>query len=172
MAGYSTIEYGEPKTQKDLLGPATTGQSRQRPGTRLGIASASLATVTVKLNASLAPSLDSPTGTLQTAEHRAIRCLAVLVEEVVVRLETPARHESPVELIPECNAALEACLEHLRDLGDGDNRVGTARDDLRRLSRLLKLVDDADVPFVMRQIRRVLGRFDACAGSLLEELRG
>jgi hypothetical protein len=83
------------------------------------------------------------------------------VEDVVTRLETPAEHLPPGALIPECNAALEACLELLHDGGDHDDRVRTALDDLRRLGRLLKLVDDADVPFVMRQIRRVLGRFDA-----------
>ena len=116
----------------------------------------------------MATSPDSPTGTRQTAEQRAIRSLASLVEDVAVRLETSARNESPGGLILECNAALEACLEHLRDVSQGDDRVATARtarDDLKRLSRLLKLVDTADVPFVMRQIRRVLGRFDACGGN-------
>jgi hypothetical protein len=124
------------------------------------------------LQATLATSPDSPSGTRQTAEQRAIKSLASLVEDVAVRLETSARTELPGGLIPECNAALESCLEQLRDVGDGDNRVATARDDLKRLSRLLKLVDGADVPFVMRQIRRVLGRFDACGGSLLTEHRG
>jgi len=94
-------------------------------------------------------------------EHLAIGRLAALVEDVVIRLETPAAHRPPGELIPECNAALEACLELLREDGDGDDRVRTALDDLKRLGRLLKLVDGADVSFVMRQIRRVLGRFDA-----------
>jgi len=84
----------------------------------------------------------------------------LLIEDVVARLETPARPETPGGLIPECNAALEACLELLRDGGDRDDLVRTARDDLKRLGRLLKLVDGADVPFVLRQIRRVLGRFD------------
>ena len=79
---------------------------------------------------------------------------------MVARLETPAEHEPPSGLILECNAALEDCLELLRDGGERDDLVRTARDDLRRLGRILKLVDGADVPFVMRQIRRVLGRFD------------
>ena len=91
---------------------------------------------------------------------------------MVARLETPAGQGPPGRLISECNAALEACLELLRDDGDDDDRVRTARDDLRRLGRILKLVDGPDVPFVMRQIRRVLGRFDACGSSLLEEHQG
>jgi hypothetical protein len=80
---------------------------------------------------------------------------------VVARLEAPVESAPPDALVVECNAALEACLEALRDAGDRDNLVRTARDDLTRLYRLLKLVDGADVPFVLRQIRRVLGRFDA-----------
>lgn len=123
-----------------------------------------------QLQATLASSPDSPTGTRQTEEQRAFRSLASLVDDVAVRLETSARNELPGGLIFECNAALEACLEHLRDVSQGDDRVATvrtARDDLKRLSRLLRVVDTADVPFVMRQIRRVLGRFDACGGNLL-----
>jgi hypothetical protein len=99
----------------------------------------------------------------------AIERLASLVEALVVRLEAPATEPAgapPGELVSECNAALEACLELLRDPGDRDDLVRTARADLHRLARLLKLVDGADVPFVMRQIRRVLGRFDACGGRL------
>lgn len=69
-------------------------------------------------------------------------------------------------MVDDCNTALETCLELLRDAGDRDNLVRTARDDLNRLNRLLRLVDGPDVPFVMRQIRRVLGRFDACGGRL------
>jgi len=87
---------------------------------------------------------------------------------VVSRLEAPVGDDPDGGLIPECNAALEACLETMRAVGDGDNRARTARDDLKRLSRLLKLVDGPDVPFVLRQIRRVLGRFDACAGAAVE----
>jgi len=127
--------------------------------------------VNEQLQPTLTTSSDSAAGTWQTAEQRAIRSLASLVEDAAVQLETSARDEQCGGLIFECNAALEACLEHLRDVGDGDNRVATAktaRDDLKRLSRLLKVVDTADVPFVMRQIRRVLGRFDASGGNLLE----
>jgi len=124
-----------------------------------------------QLHASPATGPDSPTGTLQWAEHSAIERLALLVEDVAARLETSAQPEPPGGLIPECNAALEACLELLRDGGDRDDLVRRARDDLKRLGRLLKLVDGADILFVMRQIRRVLGRFDACGagGSFVGE---
>lgn len=77
---------------------------------------------------------------------------------MISRLETPAGHPPPGEFVPECNAALEACLEVLRDIGDRDDLTRKARSDLKRLSRLLKLVDDVDVLFVIRQIRRVVGR--------------
>jgi hypothetical protein len=102
-------------------------------------------------------------------EGGTITRLASLVDDVVHRLEAPAESDPTGELIPECNAALEACLERLREPGDRDDLVRTARDDLRRLARLLKLVDGPDVPFVLRQIRRVLGRFDACGGGLVIE---
>jgi hypothetical protein len=110
----------------------------------------------------------SPTAQAPTEPQgadRAIGRLASLVEEVAARLEDSAT-EPPGGLVTECNTALEACLESLRDGGDRDNLVRTARDDLNRLGRLLRLVDGADIPFVMRQIRRVLGRFDACGGRL------
>jgi hypothetical protein len=103
------------------------------------------------------------------AEGGPITRLASLVDDVVHRLEEPAGGEPVAALIPECNAALEACLERLREPGDRDDLFRTARADLKRLSRLLKLVDGPDVPFVLRQIRRVLGRFDACGGGLVVE---
>lgn len=110
--------------------------------------------------------MKSPTRTCQETEQYSITRtrLASLVDDVVSRLEAPAGHDPAGGLISECNAALEACLEMMRDAGDGDDRERTARDDLKRFARLLKLVDGPDVPFVLRQIRRVLGRFDACAG--------
>ena len=70
-------------------------------------------------------------------------------------------------LVPECHAALEACLELLRDAGESDDLVRNATDDLQRLARLLKLVDGPDIPFFLRETRRVLGRFDACGGHLV-----
>ena len=104
-----------------------------------------------------------PTGSnasVSEEEHRAIGRLTSLVAYVVVQLETPAGQESPVELIPECTAGLEACLEILRHGAERDALARKARDDLKRLGRLLKLVDGADVLFVVRQIQRVLRRFD------------
>jgi hypothetical protein len=92
----------------------------------------------------------------------------LLIDDMVAQLETPAPDEPPNGLVSECNVALADCLEHLRDVGEGDERVGTARDDLHRFSRLLKLVDGPDVLFVMQQIRRVLGRFGVCNAHLLE----
>lgn len=122
-----------------------------------------LVTVNTPPHASLG--LKSPTGIRQETEQCPITRLASLVDDVVGRLEAPAGNDPAGGLIPECNAALEACLETMRDAGDCDDRARTARDDLKRLARLLKLVDGPDVPFVLRQIRRVLGRFDACAGG-------
>jgi hypothetical protein len=78
---------------------------------------------------------------------------------VVSRLESPVDdrlHGS----VAECNAALELFLEMQRDACDRDELGATAGDDLRRLSRLLTLVERADVPLVLRQIRRVLARLD------------
>ena|SRR4249919_1532927 len=110
--------------------------------------------------AAVATSPSSLTGTLRGPEHRVIGRLASLIGDVVARLETPVANEPLSGIVAECNAALEVCLELQRDLGDRDDLVATARDDLKRLARLLTVVDRADVPFVMRQIRRVLGRFD------------
>jgi len=64
-------------------------------------------------------------------------------------------------MVAECNAALEGCLEAQRDGRDRDDRETTATD-LKRLLGLLAVADRADMVFVMRQIRRVLGRFDVC----------
>ena len=108
-----------------------------------------------------------PTGIRPGTERYPIAQLASLVDDVVSRLEAPLGGEPAGGLIPECNAALEACLEQMRDPGDDDTRARTARDDLKRFARLLKLVDGPDVSFVLRQIRRVLGRFDACAEAVV-----
>jgi hypothetical protein len=91
--------------------------------------------------------------------------LASLVDHLVDRLEEPTAEPADA-LISGCNAALESCLELLRDASDRDDLVRTAKDDLQRFARLLKLVDGPDVAFVLRQIRRILGRFDACGGGL------
>ncbi len=92
----------------------------------------------------------------------AVGQLAELVGDVVSRLEPAARGQPLHRAVAACNAALEGCLEAQRDDRDREDREDTARDDLARLARLLTVVDRADVAFVMRQIRRVLGRFDAC----------
>jgi len=68
---------------------------------------------------------------------------------------------------------VEACLELLRDAGERDALVRKAIDDLKRLARLLKLVvDGSDIAFFLREIRRVLGRFDACGGHLVIDSDG
>jgi hypothetical protein len=114
----------------------------------------------------------APAGPPQRSERRAIEHLASLVEATATQLEASAGGEPPLGLIPECNAALESCLELLRDAGDHDDLVVTARNDLRRFGRILKLVDGEDLLFIMRQIRRVLGRIDACGDHLRGECRG
>ena len=114
---------------------------------------------------------NSLTETRQEPEHRLVGHLASLVEDVAARLETPIGDELASGLIRECTTALESCIDLLRDVDDRRDLVRT-RDDLKRLGRLLKLVDGADVSFVLGQIRRVLGRFDAHGVSLLGERRG
>ncbi len=102
----------------------------------------------------------SATTNLRDPEPRALGRLADLVETVVTHLETTADQPLP-GAVAECNAALEICLEARRE---GPNRGSTvaARDELRRLARLLKVVEHPDAVLVLRQIRRVLGRFDSC----------
>jgi len=97
---------------------------------------------------------------LRGLENRAIGRLASLVGNVVTNLETPSVHEPLSKVVAECNAALEVCLEAQRDFGDRDEATMTASDELKRLARLLMVVDRTDVVIIMRQIRRVLGRFD------------
>lgn len=109
----------------------------------------------------------SPTGTRQSAAWCAIAGLASLVDDAVDLLEATREAGSAARLVPACHAAVEACLELLRYAGERDELVRNATEDLKRLARLLKLVDGPDIPFVLREIRRVLGRFDACGGHLV-----
>jgi hypothetical protein len=120
---------------------------------------------------SIAPSGNASSGSSPRSERRVIEHLASLVEATATQLETFAGDQPPLGLIPECNAALESCLELLRDAGDHDDLVVTARNDLKRFGRILKLVDGPDLIFIMRQIRRVLGRIDACGDDLLGAYR-
>ena len=83
-----------------------------------------------------------------------------LVAEVVTQLETPAVDEVLYGAVAECNAALEVCLEAQREARARES-VASAREELKRLVRLLAVVERADAGLVMRQIRRVLSRFDA-----------
>jgi hypothetical protein len=93
-------------------------------------------------------------------DHAPLGRLADLVEGVVTHLERTADQPLP-GAVAECNAVLESCLEARRD-APGRGSTVTARDELRRLARLLKVVEQPDSVLVLRQIRRVLGRFDAC----------
>jgi hypothetical protein len=82
------------------------------------------------------------------------------VREVIRLLEGPAAHEPLRGVVEKCNASLEHCLESGREKRERDASAGTARDDLKRLAGLLGRVEPADTVMVLRQIRRVLGRFD------------
>lgn len=94
-------------------------------------------------------------------EPRVLGQLADLVEGVVTHLETTADQPMP-GAVAECNAVLETCLEARRE-APGRGSTVAAREELRRLARLLKVVEPPDSVLVLRQIRRVLGRFDASA---------
>lgn len=102
-----------------------------------------------------------PNGTsFHRAPAPAIGQLADLVWDVVDQLETPSHCEPLGLVVAECNAALEGCLETERAAREVEDRVAST-DELRRLARLLTVVDPADASLVMRQIRRVLARLDA-----------
>jgi hypothetical protein len=107
---------------------------------------------------SLAP--EAPTSLGRSPRAAAIGQLAALVGDVASQLESAPAGERVQAMVAECNAALEGCLEAQRDGRDREDREPTARDDLRRLADLLAVADHAEAVFVMRQIRRVLGRFD------------
>ncbi len=109
---------------------------------------------------SLAP--EAPTS-LRGPGSPAIGQLAALVGDVVTQLERAPAGPPLQRMVAECNAALEGCLEAQRDGRDREDLETTAHDDLKRLVGLLAVADRAEVVFVMRQIRRVLGRFDVRA---------
>lgn len=121
--------------------------------------------------------------TLSTSrtEPRALGRLAAQIAEVVAQLDGGAasavdrgewlreRASSDARLqaaVGECVASIEQCLELARAADELDDLAVHARDDLRRLGRLLTIVDRADVPFVLRQLRRVLGRLDGAEAPL------
>jgi hypothetical protein len=109
----------------------------------------------------------SPAGTRQGAAWCALAALAALVDDTVDQLEASRDAGPAAKLVPGCQAAVEACLELLRDASDRSVLVRNATDDLKRFAKLLKLVDGPDTAFFLREIRRVLGRFDACGGHLV-----
>lgn len=111
--------------------------------------------------AAVATSSTPITVSLRGPENRTIGRLASLVGNVVSNLEGLAAQEPLGKVVAECNAALEAALDAQREFCDRDESMITTSDELKRLSRLLMVVDRADVVIIMRQIRRVLGRFDA-----------
>jgi len=100
----------------------------------------------------------SLTGAPRGPEQR----VAALVGDVVAQLETPSVGEPLHQMVAECNAILERCLEAHREVRDREDLAMSAKDELKRLARLLTVVDRADTFVIMRQIRRVLGRFDTC----------
>jgi ribosomal protein L29 len=83
------------------------------------------------------------------------------VNELVAHLELPA-DELLYDAVARCNAALESCLEaqREREAREREDPIAALRDELTRLAQLLA-ADRSDAVLVMRQIRRVLGRFDA-----------
>jgi hypothetical protein len=84
-----------------------------------------------------------------------------MVRDVAAHLENAGHGEPIGAVVAECNAALEGCLEAQREARDRDEPALSSKDELRRLARLLTTVDRADLFVVMRQIRRVLARFDS-----------
>jgi hypothetical protein len=85
------------------------------------------------------------------------------VREVIRHLDdpgAPGTHEPLRGVVARCNASLEDCLDTEREHRDRDSSAGAAKDELKRLAGLLAKVESADAAMVMRQIRRVLGRFD------------
>lgn len=115
-----------------------------------------------------APNQTSLTAAARGPEQRTIGRLAALVLDVATQLDPsldPSTSRKPLPIaVAECTEVLEGCLQAQRDAGGRDESMATSKDELRRLARLLTMVDRADLAIVLRQIRRVLGRFDVAAG--------
>jgi hypothetical protein len=100
----------------------------------------------------------------RSPDLRTLGRLASLVHEVANQVEPPRAREPLPAVIAECAEVLEGCLQAQRDAVGRDESMMTTKDELARLARLLTVVDRADLGIVLRQIRRVLGRFDVHAG--------
>jgi len=96
-------------------------------------------------------------------EQRTLGRLASLVIDVAAQLDGHGGNAPLPAMVAECTEVLEGCLQAQRDAGGRDESMMTSKDELKRLARLLTVVDRADIALVLRQIRRVLARFDACA---------
>jgi hypothetical protein len=138
-----------------MIGGAAPGM----PAARCGGVSASHQSGSFVLPTSATPATGLA-AVSRASEHRAVGRLAALVGDVVTQLEAQAVGLELRGAVSECNASLELYLEMQRDVCDLDERPDTAAEDLRRLARLVTAVERADVPMVLRQIRRVLGRLD------------
>lgn len=115
-----------------------------------------------------APNQTSRAAAARGPEQRTIGRLAALVIDVATQLDTSLDTSTSRMPLPtavaECTEVLEGCLQAQRDAAARDESMTTSKDELRRLARLLTTVDRADLAIVLRQIRRVLGRFDVVAG--------
>lgn len=82
--------------------------------------------------------------------------LASLVAALADNLDAPEADGA----VAECNRVLERYLDEQRADREQRQGRGATSGELKRLGELLTTVDRADVGPVLRQIRRVLGRFD------------
>lgn len=82
-----------------------------------------------------------------------------MLAHLIVDLDA-ARPDDLRSLVRACNAAVEAALEAMRS-DERTPKAPTGRE-LARLAELLLTAEPHAVGAVMRQIRRALGRLDAC----------
>ena len=99
-------------------------------------------------------------GTPSSETDRLVHQLASLVVALADNLEAPQARADVPSAIAECNHMLEICLEAQRAEREQRQAPRATSEELKRLVELLPAVDRADVALVLRQIRRVLGRFD------------